>query len=100
MLCNLNGANVCALSGATARPGPSAVLLSLFIKGSKALRQRETAFIDTISDTIDLSRENVVHDDGDGRSTDTQSCVVQGLGDTFGQFLRSFTTTAITQGRE
>ena len=48
----------------------------LFVQRSKALRQRETALIDTISDAVDLRSEDVVHDDRDSRSTDTKSRVI------------------------
>src|SRR5579859_5796515 len=72
----------------------------LLVQGSKALRQRETTFIDTVGDTINLGSENVVHDDRDRGSTDTKRRVIKGLGDTLRKPLSSLATTGFTKRGE
>src|SRR5258708_34054464 len=60
----------------------------------------QTCALPILSDTVDLGSENVVHDDGNSRSTDTKSRVIQRLGNTLGQTLRSFPTASFTKRGE
>src|SRR5258708_29393811 len=72
----------------------------LFVKAGKTLGQRKTAFINTIRNTVDLGSEDIIHDDGNGRRTDTKGRVIQGLRNTLGKTLSSFSTTGFTKRRE